>query len=122
VATQGTLGVGQTYAERALIRAAVRQRDGYRCTKCGITEQEHKDRYGVKSLHVHRLVPGSLYSLKGCISLCCVCHGMEPNGQPGDRDLSYRKARTPEQLSEIARKASQARWAKRRRRSGVVKG
>jgi hypothetical protein len=55
------------------IKALVRHRDGYRCQDCGMTARRHFRRYK-KTLDVHRLVPGSRYTLKGCITLCFRCH------------------------------------------------
>lgn len=59
------------------IKEAVRQRDGYCCSKCGITQNAYKAETG-RSLDVHRVSPGSEYSVDGCISLCQPCHGTEP--------------------------------------------
>ncbi len=59
------------------IKAAVRKRDGMRCGKCGMDNERHLALYG-KSLDVHRLVPRSVYSLGGCVTLCRACHGTEP--------------------------------------------
>jgi 5-methylcytosine-specific restriction endonuclease McrA len=67
------------------VKARVRQRDGRRCTKCGITEREHVRRHN-RGLHVHRIVPGSLYSLEGCVTLCISCHGPQPKRPPGTGD------------------------------------
>lgn len=39
------------------IKAAIRKRDGYRCVRCGMDQDEHKRRYK-KGLHVHRVEPG----------------------------------------------------------------
>jgi 5-methylcytosine-specific restriction endonuclease McrA len=55
------------------IKAAVRRRDGYRCCECGLTNGKYFQRYG-KSLDVHRIVPGSKYTLEGCVTLCQKCH------------------------------------------------
>ena len=59
------------------IKAAVRTRDGHRCTECGMTEGQHYARYG-RGLHVHRIIPGSAYTLAGCVTLCYACHGPKP--------------------------------------------
>jgi cytochrome c553 len=71
------------------IKAAARARDGYRCTKCGMTDTEHKARHGA-TLDVHRVVPGSAYTLAGVVTLCRPCHGPEPRSPyrsypPGSR-------------------------------------
>ena len=70
--------------ETLILKAAVRQRDGMRCTKCGLTNEEHKARYKGKSLHVHRTTPGSAYTMEGCITLCFVCHAPEPKRARGE--------------------------------------
>ena len=59
------------------VKAAVRCRDGYRCTRCGMTHEEHVARYG-KTLDVHRVVPGSVYTEPACVTLCRKCHGPQP--------------------------------------------
>lgn len=70
----------------AQIKAAVRRRDGMRCAKCGMTDAAHRARYR-KALDVHRLVPGSAYSITpgACVTLCQVCHGPEPRRPWGQR-------------------------------------
>lgn len=62
--------------ERA-IKTAVRNRDGFKCSKCGISNGEHVSKTG-RQLEVHRLTPGSAYSIEGCKTLCRWCHGPEP--------------------------------------------
>lgn len=59
------------------IKAAVRARDGMRCRECGRTNEEELRELGW-SLDVHRIVPGSPYTLEGCITLCRRCHGPKP--------------------------------------------
>ena len=59
------------------VKAVVRHRDGYRCTNCGMTAVEHIERYG-RSLDVHRIVPGSEYTVDGSVTLCRPCHGPRP--------------------------------------------
>jgi hypothetical protein len=71
------------------IKAAVRERDGYRCTDCGMTNDEHLARHG-KSLHVHRLVPGSRYAISGGVTLCYSCHSTKPRCAPGTAVSQYR--------------------------------
>jgi hypothetical protein len=66
------------------VKALARHRDGYRCTSCGMSAVEHVRRYG-KNLDVHRIVPGSKYSLSGCVTLCRKCHGPQPRRERGHR-------------------------------------
>src|SRR5262245_39658434 len=56
------------------IKAAVRERDGYKCRQCGCSQEKHMQRYG-RILEVHRLAPGAPYSVDGCVTLCKPCHG-----------------------------------------------
>jgi hypothetical protein len=63
------------------IKAAVRERDGQRCTECSMTAAEHVACYG-KTLHVHRLKPGSEYTVEGCVTLCIPCHGTRAGSPP----------------------------------------
>lgn len=83
--------MAQTTPEILRIKANVRQRDGMRCTRCGITAEDHIDRTG-RTLDVHRIEPGSVYSLEGCITLCRKCHGPEPRSkrQTGKGCLNHR--------------------------------
>jgi 5-methylcytosine-specific restriction endonuclease McrA len=71
--------------EKSAIKTAVRLRDGMRCTQCGLSNADHQKATG-KSLHVHRLQPGSAYTVQGCISLCASCHGQAPRRAPGEQD------------------------------------
>lgn len=64
------------------IKAAVRERDEYKCTECGMTNFEHVLETN-RSLEVHRLVPGSKYSIDGCVTLCRKCHGPKPRTPKG---------------------------------------
>ena len=60
------------------VKAAVRKRDGHRCCDCGMTNDEHLDRYG-SILEVHRLLPGSDYLEFWCVTLCRECHDKKPS-------------------------------------------
>lgn len=59
------------------IKDAVRTRDGYRCTECGLPNGDHIALTG-RALEVHRLQPGSPYTVEGCVTLCRSCHGPKP--------------------------------------------
>ena len=64
----------QTYTEEMAVKRAVMERDGYRCRDCGVSKAELRP----GMLQVHRMRPGSRYTLKGCIALCIICHGRRP--------------------------------------------
>lgn len=66
----------------AKLKAAARRRDGFCCVKCGMTNDAHRERYG-KQLDVHRVVPGSAYTLDGCVTRCRACHMKEPKRPAG---------------------------------------
>ncbi len=70
------------------IKASVRARDGFRCTQCGTTNDEHKEKTG-RQLDVHRVVPGSAYSAESgvCVTLCRPCHGPQPRRRRGSRNI-----------------------------------
>lgn len=63
----------QSPSEIARIKRAVRERDGMRCTKCGMSHGQHLLAHG-RAHDVHRTTPGSLYTLEGCVTLCRPCH------------------------------------------------
>jgi hypothetical protein len=77
-----------TERQRQQIKAAVRARDGH-CTECGLSNQEHVSLCG-KQLHVHRVQPGSPYSVEGCVSLCKNCHAKAPKRKCGEDDQDSR--------------------------------
>lgn len=62
------------------LKNAVRKRDGYRCTRCRMTNNKHLTTYG-KCLDVHRLTPGGPYTIDGCITICRSCHGPLPKSK-----------------------------------------
>lgn len=64
------------------IKRAVRERDGRRCTKCGLSSGDHFALTG-RQLDVHRVVPGSAYTVEGCVALCRRCHGPMPKSRRG---------------------------------------
>lgn len=79
-----------TESEINKVKAAVRRRDHWRCTKCGMRNRKHRERYGER-LNVHRLEPGGPYSMANCVTLCVVCHGAAPEHDraTGNRHGSY---------------------------------
>ncbi len=62
------------------VRKQVRLRDGA-CVVCGMTTEQHVEYYG-RALDVHRIVPGSEYTLEGCVAVCRYCHGAMPKSRP----------------------------------------
>lgn len=59
------------------IKANIRTRDGHKCQDCGMTVEEHQEKYN-ETLHVHRLLPGMAYQEQFCVTLCIPCHGKKP--------------------------------------------
>jgi len=57
------------------------------CTRCGMTDTVHRAKYR-RTLDVHRITPGSLYTVEGCITRCKTCHASEPQREPGTPDLA----------------------------------
>jgi hypothetical protein len=66
------------------IKALARHRDGYQCVDCGMTAEDHIERFG-RNLDVHRIVPGSAYTLLGVQTLCRTCHEKKPKSARGIR-------------------------------------
>lgn len=73
------------------VKYHVRERDGHKCVDCG-SEPGAGDNWPV-----HRLVPGSPYTLEGCVTVCYKCHarrhmvlrGVDPSArsEPGRKAL-----------------------------------
>jgi hypothetical protein len=57
----------------AKIKELVRERDGYKCRDCGMSDEDHQEKFD-QTLEVHRLVPGVEYGQTWCVTLCCDCH------------------------------------------------
>ena len=75
------------------VKALVRLRDGNCCTKCGMTNDEHLRVYS-QQLQVHRLTPGSEYTVEGCATFCQGCHAKEPKRPPSGIKKASRPGRT----------------------------
>lgn len=60
-----------THAQQMEAKQAVRERDGHKCVDCGQPDSTKTRR---TLLHVHRLVPGSVYTVEGCVLVCIPCH------------------------------------------------
>ena len=71
-----------TQADVRRAKVFVRERDGQRCTQCGMTAAEHKSRWN-RTLEVHRLTPGSEYAAELCVTLCRSCHAPGPRSPNG---------------------------------------
>lgn len=73
--------------EEAAVKTLVRHRDGYRCRLCRVAATEHIELTG-RTLDVHRIVPGSEYTVDGCVTLCQKCHGLMPRSKYGTSKTS----------------------------------
>jgi hypothetical protein len=93
------------------IKASVRRRDGFCCVGCGMSSEEHRQRYK-KQLHVHRKVPRSAYTIDGCVTLCYSCHTKEPTailpeaGRRRPRQVTISTTVRPEELQYLKKLAS----------------
>lgn len=67
----------------------VKDRDGWKCVDCGMTEKEHKA-YFMRGLHVHRKTPTLGYTVDNCDTVCDKCH----KARHGARAFGARKPRT----------------------------
>lgn len=63
-------------------RTKVLERDNHKCVSCGITEQQHRDRWN-NSLNIHHITPLSEFdspkeanNLENLVALCQQCHGL----------------------------------------------
>src|SRR5262249_32038737 len=59
------------------LKEQVRQRDGYCCTLCGMTNKEHRKRVG-KGLGVSRTLPDGDWTLENCATVCTWCRPHSP--------------------------------------------
>ncbi len=84
------------------IKALVRHRDNYCCTECGMTAERHIEAFG-RNLDVHRVTPGSKYTLSGCVTLCRPCHKAKPKRSRGTGD-SGGTLRIPEPYASCLRR------------------
>lgn len=103
---------------RREVKDAVRERDGYRCTACGKTEEDQR-RTSRKNLEVHRLVPGSVYRVDKCVTLCIVCHGRVPKRPSGSIDIEYA---TISRLSSAVRRRVTEWMLREKQKIAVSKG
>lgn len=65
------------------VKAFVRKRDKYRCRDCGMTANEHREKFG-KNLHVHRVFAGWIYHPSICVTLCRTCHAAKKGREQND--------------------------------------
>jgi hypothetical protein len=88
----------QTTAQRPKdmdrIKAAVRARDGFVCTLCGMSNDEHRAVYG-RQLDVHRMRPGAIYTEAECVAVCKPCHATLPQKGAGEIDQAWAGTRQP---------------------------
>lgn len=74
----------------AEIKAAIRERDGMKCVKCGMTNDDHIIQFG-GLLEVHRIAPGGRYVPENCKTLCKTCHGPMPKSKFRSRTSQIRR-------------------------------
>ncbi len=70
----GTTSLPYPWDWNETLREAIRQRDNYSCRICGITQEEHKTKFG-KALSVHYIdYERGNSDPKNLVALCNVCH------------------------------------------------
>lgn len=92
------------------IKAAVRERDGQRCTECGMTTAASLERYG-RVLDVHRVNPDVVYSVDACVTLCRLCHRHKARKKE-EIPYSREPVATPENRVKMVRLGSLLREAR----------
>lgn len=75
-----------------MAKKLVREKYGNRCGRCSRTDEENIRLTG-RNLHVHRLVPGSRYTVNGCILLCADCHDAAHGKKKARRFAPIKKPR-----------------------------
>lgn len=59
------------------LKDSIRARDGFRCTRCGMTREAHMKEFR-RDLEVHRVLPGLWYGENNCVTMCRPCHNAMP--------------------------------------------
>lgn len=61
-------------------RKTIRERDGYECSRCGLSQEQHKEQHGMR-LHVHHITPAKEIedadkrnAPSNLTALCITCH------------------------------------------------
>lgn len=76
-------------------RQAVLERDGHKCVKCGMTDEEHREKWSRPITIDHKNKDRSNNSMENLQTLCLQCHG--------NKDLipRLRRQRVPQRKAEI---------------------
>lgn len=78
-----------------IVKNAVRERDGHKCTQCNMSAAEHAKKFQTK-LNVHRLTPGEPYQVDRCVTLCEDCHRRAHGWEGITRSMSVTAPVSPE--------------------------
>lgn len=82
------------------LKDAIRDRDGNRCVDCSITIDAHIEWFG-STLAVHRLEPGSEYTMEGCVTVCRLCHAKRHRGINSPRAIAKRLGPKPRRYLSV---------------------
>jgi hypothetical protein len=70
-----------------------------------MTQEAHRAKFR-NGLQVHRLTPGSAYSIDGCVTLCIPCHSSCPKRPYGSLNLPYRTVLVDSEVIPLAKAAA----------------
>lgn len=103
-----------------------KERDGYACRFCGVTREQHKEKYG-RDIHAHHIIKegnGGSDSVANLITVCRSCHNTLENTQAKalDRIRNDHTRELEEQVEALESELEEARDTVEKLRENVIDG